>query len=38
MRSFNNARSAERIVYGLIAYVLNQKPQDMPEYQFTQDA
>ena len=37
MRSFNNARSAERIVYGLVAYVLNQKPQDLPNYQFTQD-
>ncbi len=29
MRSFNNLKSAERIVYGLIAYVLNQY-QDMP--------
>jgi len=29
MRSFNNAKSTERIIYGLIAYVLNQKP-DMP--------
>ena len=38
MRSFNNARSAERIVYGLIAYVLNQKPENMPSCQFTQDA
>ena len=38
MRSFNNAQSAERIIYGLIAYVLNQNPMEMPEYQFTQDA
>lgn len=29
MRSFNNTKSTERIIYGLIAYVLNQK-QDMP--------
>jgi transposase-like protein len=35
MRSFNNAKSAERIIYGLIAYVLNQS-QDMPNYEFTQ--
>ena len=35
MRSFNNAKSAERIIYGLIAYVINQ-PQDMPNYEFTQ--
>jgi putative transposase len=35
MRSFNNAKSAERITYGLIAYVLN-KNQDVPNYQFTQ--
>jgi putative transposase len=35
MRSFNNAKSAERIIYGLIAYVLNQ-PQDVPKHQFTQ--
>ena len=38
MRSFNNAKSAERIIYGLIAYVLNQEPKDKPTYQFTQDA
>jgi putative transposase len=38
MRSFNNARSAERIIYGLIAYVLNQNPMEMPTDQFTQDA
>lgn len=37
MRSFNNTQSAERIIYGVIAYVLNQQ-QDVPEYQFTQDA
>jgi putative transposase len=35
MRSFNNAKSAERITYGLIAYVLN-KNQDVPNYEFTQ--
>jgi len=35
MRSFNNSRSIERIIYGLIAYVINQ-PQDMPEIKFTQ--
>jgi putative transposase len=35
MRSFNNARSAERIVYGIIAYVLNPK-QDVPNCEFTQ--
>jgi putative transposase len=35
MRSFNNSRSIERIIYGLIAYVINQ-PQDMPEIEFTQ--
>jgi transposase-like protein len=35
MRSFNNSRSIERIIYGLIAYVINQ-PQDMPQNNFTQ--
>jgi putative transposase len=35
MRSFNNSRSIERIIYGLIAYVINQ-PQDMPKTEFTQ--
>lgn len=35
MRSFNNARSVERIIYGIIAYVLNRQP-DMPKTQFTQ--
>jgi putative transposase len=35
MRAFNNSKSAERIIYGLIAYVLNQK-QDMPKIKFTQ--
>ena len=29
MRSFNNAKSVERIVYGIIAYVMNNN-QDMP--------
>jgi len=38
MRSFNNAKSAERIIYGLIAYVLNQKHRDTPIDEFTQDA
>jgi len=35
MRSFNNSKSAERIIYGLVAYVLNQT-QDVPKYEFTQ--
>jgi putative transposase len=35
MRSFNHVKSAERIIYGLVAYVLNQ-PQDVPHLQFTQ--
>jgi putative transposase len=35
MRSFNNSRSIERIIYGLIAYVINQT-QDMPQNEFTQ--
>jgi hypothetical protein len=35
MRSFNNAKSAERIIYGLIAYVLSQYP-DVPKTEFTQ--
>jgi putative transposase len=35
MRSFNNSSSIERIIYGLIAYVINQ-PQDMPQIEFTQ--
>jgi transposase-like protein len=35
MRSFNNCKSAERIIYGIIAYVLNQH-QDVPNYEFTQ--
>jgi transposase-like protein len=37
MRSFNNTRSVERIIYGIIAYVLND-PTDMPNTQFTQFA
>jgi len=37
MRSFNNTQSAERIIYGLIAYVLNQH-QDVLEPDFTQKA
>jgi len=37
MRSFNNARSVERIIYGIIAYVLNTQ-SDMPEIHFTQFA
>lgn len=35
MRAFNNSKSVERIIYGLIAYVLNQE-QDVPENEFTQ--
>ncbi|NOY88376.1 MAG: IS256 family transposase [FCB group bacterium] len=35
MRAFNNAKSVERIIYGIVTYVLNQK-LDMPHYQFTQ--
>lgn len=35
MRTFNNSKSIERIIYGLIAYVINQ-PQDMPQMEFTQ--
>jgi len=35
MRSFNNTKSAERIVYGIIAYVLNDNP-DMLKPEFTQ--
>jgi len=31
MRAFNNAKSVERIIYGIVAYVLNQK-QDMSHY------
>lgn len=34
MRSFNNEKSIERIVYGIVAFVLNQY-QDVPECQFT---
>jgi putative transposase len=37
MRSFNNIQSAERIIYGIIAYVLNTQ-QDVPQYHFTQKA
>lgn len=37
MRSFNNIQSVERIIYGIIAYVLNNQP-DMPEREFTQVA
>jgi hypothetical protein len=29
MRSFNNTKSVERIIYGIITYVLN-NPTDMP--------
>jgi len=35
MRAFNNSRSVERIIYGIIAYVLNQQ-QDIPKPEFTQ--
>ena len=37
MRAFNNTKSVERIVYDIIAYVLNQQP-DMPDTEFTQSA
>lgn len=37
MRSLNNAARAEKIVYGIIAYVLNNS-MDMPENEFTQIA
>ena len=37
MRAFNNTKSVERILYGIIAYVLNQQP-DMPDTEFTQSA
>ncbi|KPL05291.1 MAG: hypothetical protein AMJ73_01365, partial [candidate division Zixibacteria bacterium SM1_73] len=37
MRAFNNSKSVERIIYGLIAYVLNQS-QDVPNNKFTQFA
>jgi len=37
MRSFNNISSTERIIYGIIAYVLNNQ-KDMPNNQFTQYA
>lgn len=37
MRSLNNVGSAERIVYGITAYVPN-NPTDMPENEFTQIA
>jgi len=41
MRAFNNSRSVERIIYGVIAYVLNQQSyrsvgQGVPETEFTQ--
>ncbi len=35
MRAFNNSKSVERIIYGVIAYVLNQE-QGVPENEFTQ--
>jgi len=37
MRTFNNLKSVERIIYGLIAYVLNQN-QDGPIKLFTQSS
>jgi len=36
-RKFNNAGSVNRIVYGIVAYVLDNK-QDMPRLQFTQSS
>jgi len=40
MRAFNNTKSVERIVYGIIAYVLNQPAcgGDMPCFEFTHTA
>ena len=38
MRSFNNATSAERIIYGLIAWILNQSTEDSPIPEPTQHA
>jgi len=35
MRAFNKSKSIERIIYDLVAYVLNQQ-QDMPVLEFTQ--
>jgi len=35
MRSFTTVPSAERIIYGIVAYVLNYHP-DMPMTEFTQ--
>jgi transposase-like protein len=32
MRTFNNTKSAERILYGIIAYNLNQNTIDMPNF------
>lgn len=37
MRSFNNEKNIERIVYGLVAFVLN-RHEDVPECLFTQNA
>lgn len=37
MRSFTNAPSANRIIYGIIAYVLNPQPEE-PKTEFTQDS
>ncbi len=36
MRHFNNDKSVNRIIYGIIAYVLNNQNQDMLINQFTQ--
>jgi len=36
MRAFTNAPSADRIIYGIIAYVLNRQPEG-PDSEFTQE-
>lgn len=36
MRTFNNTKSAERIVYGIIAYTLNQNTVDMPNFNLSE--
>jgi len=36
MRHFNNHKSVDRIIYGIITYVLNNQNQDMPISEFTQ--
>lgn len=38
MRAFNNEKSVNNIIYGIITYVLNNLNQDIPVCQFTQHA